>query len=112
MGLDIINRGVGDVPATKIKDVMPERMIKVYPYEFINASKSETFIQANTVTIASISQANLDIADETLQTDSTGAKYFEVFAAITSNGKLDFSSATATIGQELKEEDSFSCLSN
>lgn len=108
-----INYGLNtDNPVTKIADLVPERLIKVYPYEFINADNSKSFIQENSVSIAAVSQDNLDTNNELLLTDDDGYKYFEMFAAITSEGQLDISSATSVFGQELKEEDSFTGISN
>ncbi len=108
-----INYGLNvDNMVPKLDDLLPERMIKVYPYEFVNASKSKSFIQQNSVSVASISQSNLDTNNELLLIDDDGNRYFEMVAAITSEGKLDLSSATSVFGQELKEEDTFTGLSN
>lgn len=112
MSGNINKSAFNDIAAPILGDKIPEREIKVYPYEFINANKEEAFIMQNTVSLASISQDNLDTADEFLFTDDDNKKYFKMFGAPTSEAKLDVSTATSVYGQELKEEDSFSAISN
>ncbi len=101
-----------DQAAPIIQDFVPERMIKVFPYELVAADKSKAFMEQNGVSIAAISQLELDTADEVLEQEADGSKYFQMFAAITSSGKLDLSTQTSVYGQELKEEDEFTGLSN
>ncbi len=100
-----------DIAASLIEDFIPERLIKVYPYEFVNADKSKAFVQGNTVSVAAISQSNLDDTEHLL-TDDEGYKYFEILPSISTEARLDASSATSVFGQELKEEDTFSATSN
>ncbi len=101
-----------DIAVGLIEDIIPERLIRVYPYELVQTDKSKTFLQANSVSIAAISQDKLDTKDDLLKTDSDGIRYFEMLAGTASEGKLDVTSATSVLGKELKEEDTFTCLSN
>lgn len=100
-----------DVTGTMLEDMVPSSLIKVYPYELVNSKDGDAFVMDNAVSIASISQANIDVSK--LKLDSVSGKYyFEVFAAITKTGVLDFARVTSTFGQEFKEESSFSALTN
>ena len=85
-----MNSNFLDIKPVSLGDTLPEQLIKVYPYEFIFADKAKTFIQANTTSIATISQSKLNIEKNNLQQDDEGNYYFEMIAAITSNGVIRF----------------------
>lgn len=56
-----------DVPADIITDVIPEKIIKVYPYELSHANAKRPFIKQNATSIALITQDTL--ADEPTDPD-------------------------------------------
>lgn len=98
-----------DIAPVLLRDEMPENMIKVYPYQLVDANKSKAFMEDGAVSLAAISQTPLDKSN--LLKDDNGAYYFEMYMAITANTVLDISS-TSTEGQELKEEQTFQGVAN
>lgn len=103
---------VYDIKVPILDDYVPEGMLKIYPYELVNTDKSKAFMMQNAVSVAIVSQANLDTTNEILKVDDNGNKYFEVYTDISSDTIMDITSSTSVFGQELKEEDSFMMLSN
>lgn len=103
-----------DVPAKVLDDVAPEQLIKVYPYQMVNADKSNAFIQDNTVSIVAISQEAFRGEDvfHQLAADTDGNLFFELLASVTVEGKLDITTATSTVGLELKYEHSFTGITD
>lgn len=111
MGNEIKYAPSYDAKAPVIKDIVgSSKMIRVYPYELPNTNKSLSFIRNNTDTIAFITQAQL--TNEMLEVDENNNKYFEMLAAVTSNGVLDLSLELVGLASQLKQEDVFNALAN
>ena len=105
----IANSAFEDVQAPILDDIAPEQLIKIYPYEMYNASKSRAFVQQNTISLVSISQQIYiqDINNHDLDQDDNGDLFFKLLPSTLIEGKLDIASTTSISGQELKYEKSF-----
>lgn len=106
-----------DVRVNNLADIMPEGLLKVYPYRLINHNKDKAFLKPNTVTIAQISQLPYisndgDTVFHNMQMDESGNLYFELLAASTITGQLDVSIATSTMAKTIKYEKTFIGLTN
>lgn len=106
-----------DVKVNNLADIMPEGLLKVYPYRLINHNKGKAFLKPNTVTIAQISQSPYllnsgDTVFHNMQEDEKGNLYFELLAASTITGQLDVSVATSTMAKTIKYEKTFIGLTN
>lgn len=106
----ILNSQNEDIDVLPIEDIIPENLIRVYPYELSNIKKGRAFLKNNSLTFAYISQTGFD--KENLIEDENGEYYFEMLAAITKNGVLDVTSHTSVFGRQLQNEISFTGLSN
>lgn len=102
-----------DIDQANIEEWVPDKLIKVYPYEMVNTSKGKAFIQNNSVSIIAISQDNLEGSEfHNLKVGEFGDLYFEMFASVVGDMVLTNNLATSTFGQELRVESSFSAISN
>lgn len=94
------------------KDIAPEKVVRVFPYELAHTDSSRVFIQDNTSSIAYITQDNFLNSDEhNLMLDENNNYYFEVVSDEFATAILD-ESETSTYGKELKVESAVSVASN
>lgn len=105
-----------DINKTFIQDVMPENVLRVYPYKMVNWRKDKVFIQPNTISVVSVSQdpfVNSASHDMELKFDAdNSAYYFEALGIMNADGVLDISQATSIYGVEFKYESNVVILTN
>lgn len=65
-----------DIAATKIKDVVPEGVVRLYVYEMINADKDKAMFAE--LTTSFIQVANNTATFDKLEKDDNGNPYIEV----------------------------------
>lgn len=90
-----------------------DNMIRIYPYELVNANHSETFIKPNAVVIPYMKN-DYDTTEENeiLRKDENGFYYFEGWVDISFATSLSQSSHTSVYGQEIREDTRLTVNSN
>lgn len=90
-----------------------DKILRVYPYELVNANHDETFIKPNATVIPYMkNDYEKDFENSVLEKDTFGNYYFDVWFDPTKTTVLDSTSHTSVYGQEIKEEISILARSN
>ena len=105
------------IPRKKIPNLdetIPDKLIKIYPYEMINQSKAKNLFEENATSIIYVSQENFSKNENyhKFKKDENGYYYFSALQVKTSNYKLVSSNDLDNFYNKLKNENTFSVLTN